>query len=530
MRHFDYLSTHPDSGVVALYSAFNSRRITALFAVLAVAVLATPRAHALPCAGLVSLKLPSTAITLANVVATGVFTPSVPDSPAAEASQFSALPAFCRVAATLTPSSDSNIRIEVWLPVSGWNGKFQGVGSVGFGGVINYPALAAAVKAGYAAASTDTGHQGNTAAFALGHPEKLVDFAYRAIHEMTVQAKAIVSAYYDSAPTLSFWNGCSQGGRQGITEAAKYPSDYDGIVAGASGIYWISLMGARLSTYMFVHRSAGSYIPPAKYALLHEAVLKACDALDGLSDGVIENPTACHFDPNELICEGADGPTCLTSEQVETARALYSPIKNPRTNAEVMRPLLEPGSELGWAILAGPQPLWYTTDIFRYLVFKDPDWDWHQFNAATDFDLALKADNGLLEFTDPNLKPFFDRGGKLLIYHGWADPQITPLNSVKYFDDVVEKLGAGFVGKSIQLYMVPGMNHCRSGPGTDTFNMMVAIEQWIADHTAPKQIIASHLTNGIEDRTRPLCPYPQVAAYKGTGRTDDAANFVCKTL
>ena len=229
-----------------------------------------------------------------------------------------------------------------------------------------------------------------------------------------------------------------------------------------------------------------------------------------------------------LVCKGEDGPDCLTPAQAETARALYSPVKNPKTGAEVMPTLLQPGSELGWAILAGPQPIRYSIETFQYLVFKDANWDWHQFNAATDIDLALQTDNGLLDFTDPNLKPFFDHGGKLLLYHGWADPQVTTVNSVNYFKDVVRKLGASVAGKSIELYMVPGMNHCGGGPGTDTFDKMAAIEQWVAAGTAPKQIVASHLANGAADRTRPLCPYPQVAHYKGTGSIDDASNFACQ--
>jgi Tannase and feruloyl esterase len=498
-----------------------------MFTTFAMFCLAASPVLAASCESLASLKLPETTITSANTVAAGAFRlPTLGGS--AVASQFSTLPTFCRVTATLTPSSDSDIKVEVWLPISGWNGKFQAVGNGGFAGVISYSALAAAVTAGYATASTDAGHQGNTAAFALGHPEKVIDFADRAVHYMTVQAKTIVNAYYGSAPSLSFWNGCSQGGRQGITEAAKYPSDFEGIVAGASGINNMRLMIARMVINVFAHRSADSYIPPEKYALVHEAVLKECDALDGVKDGVIENPAVCHFDPKILVCKDADGPNCLTAAQVETARALYSPIKNPKTGAQVMPALLQPGSELGWAILAGPEPIRYSTETFEYLVFKDPEWDWHRFNAATDIDAALKADNGLLEFTDPNLKPFFDRGGKLLMYHGWADPQVTPMNSVNYFKDVVKRLGAGVVGKSIELYMVPGMNHCAGGPGTDSFNKMEAIEQWLASGTAPKQILASHLTNRTVDRTRPLCPYPQVAAFKGSGSTDDATNFVCK--
>jgi feruloyl esterase len=499
-----------------------------MFMTFATFCLTASSVFAASCEGLASFKLPDTTITSANTVAAGTFKLATPGGPVSVAAQFSTLPAFCRVTVTLTPSTDSDIKVEVWLPISGWNGKFQAVGNGGFAGVISYSALAAAVRDGYATASTDTGHQGNTAAFALGHPEKVIDFADRAVHDMTVQAKAIVKAYYGTAPSLSFWNGCSQGGRQAITEAAKYPSDFDGIVAGASGINWMRLLVARMVINVVAHRSEDSYIPPNKYALIHQAVLKACDALDGVKDGVIENPTVCHFDPKVLACKGADDPNCLTPAQVETARALYSPIKNPKTGAEVMPALLQPGSELGWAILAGPEPIRYSTETFQYLVFKDPKWDWHRFNAATDIDLALKADDGLLEFTDPNLKPFFDRGGKLLMYHGWADPQVTPMNSVNYFKDVVSKVGPGVVGKSIELYMVPGMNHCSGGPGTDTFDKMAAIEKWIAGGSSPKEILASHLTNGTVDRTRPLCPYPQVAAYEGVSSTDDAANFVCK--
>ena len=501
-------------------------RILRLFIVAVLSFSASP-IFAASCESLASLKLPDTTITSADTVAAGAFKP--PAAGAAPAtSQFLTLPGFCRVAAALKPSTDSDIKVEVWLPLTDWNGKFQAVGNGGFAGVISYSALGAAVKAGYASASTDTGHQGNTAVFALGHPEKVIDFADRAVHLMTVQAKAIVNAYYGNAPTLSFWNGCSQGGRQGITEAAKYPSDFNAIVAGASGINWMRLLIARMVINVIAHRSEDSYIPPEKYALVHEAVLKACDALDGVKDRVIENPAICHFDPQVLACKGADGPSCLTAAQVQTARALYSPIKNPKTGTEVMPALLQPGSELGWAILAGPEPIRYSTETFQYLVFKDPSWDWHRFDPAVDIDRAIKADAGLLEFTDPNLKPFFDRGGKLFLYHGWADPQVTPMNSVNYFNDVVKKLGPAVIGRSIELYMVPGMNHCGGGPGTDSFNKMAAIEQWIADGTAPKQILASHLTNGTVDRSRPLCPYPQVAAYKGSGATDDAANFACK--
>jgi tannase/feruloyl esterase len=486
-------------------------------------------AAASSCEGLISLSLPDTTITLAQLIAAGEFALPAGERASGATSRFKDLPAFCRISATLKPSTDSDIRIEVWMPTSGWNGKFQGVGNGGWAGSISYPALAAALAAGYATASTDTGHVGNTAAFALGHPEKLVDMGYRAVHEMTVQGRAIVDAYYGSPPKRSFWNGCSQGGRQAITEAERYPADYDAILAGAPGIYNMALYVTRVALNAYVHRTADSYIPAEKYAMVHDAVLAACDARDGVKDGVIDNPTRCNFNPNILACKGADGPSCLTAKQVETMRALYAPMKNARGDA-VSPPLLQPGTELGWATLAGPRPLGLAMEAMEYIVFKDADWDWHRFNPATDFDLALNSDDSVLGMTDPNLKPFFDRGGKLLMYHGWGDPQVPAQNSVRYFDDVVKATGKGVVGKSIQLYMVPGMSHCAGGPGTDTFDKMGAIEHWVETGRAPEQIIASHVKDGKADRTRPLCPYPQVARYKGTGSTDDAANFACATV
>ena len=488
-------------------------------------------AGARSCESLASLTLPNTTITRAQAVDAGAFTPPAPANgtpvTAAAAQAFRNLPAFCRVAATLKPSNDSDIKIEVWMPASGWNGKFQGVGNGGWAGSISYPALRAAVAAGYATASTDTGHVGNTAAFALDHPEKLVDMGYRAVHEMTVQGRAIVDAYYGSRPTRSFWNGCSQGGRQAITEAARYPGDYDAILAGAPALYNMELHVGRVALNAFVHRTADSPIPPEKYAMVHDAVLAACDARDGVKDGVIDSPTRCDFDPALLTCKGADGPSCLTAAQVETMRGLYSPIKNGR-GAIVSPPLLQPGTELAWGTLAGPKPLGLAVEAMQYVVFKDAGLDWHRFNPATDFDIALRSDEHVLGLTDPNLKPFFDRGGKLLMYHGWADPQVSAQNSVRYFDDVVKTTGKGVVGKSISLYMVPGMGHCAGGPGTDTFDKMGTIEHWVETGKAPEQIIASRIKDGKTERTRPLCPYPQVAQYKGSGSTDEAANFVCK--
>jgi feruloyl esterase len=476
------------------------------------------------CEDLAKLKLPDTAITGAQMVAAGAFVP--PAAAGATNQAYAQLPAFCRVTATLTPSKDSDIKIEVWMPATGWNQRFQGVGNGGWAGTINYAALAAAIARGYAAASTDTGHVGGTGAFALGHPEKLVDFGYRAVHEMTVQGKAIVNTFYSNQPKLSIWNGCSQGGRQGITEAARYPADYAGVIAGAPALYQMQIHATRVALNVFANRGSDTAIPAEKYAMVHEAVLAACDARDGVKDGVIDLPTSCAFDPKTLECKGADGPTCLTSPQVETMKKMYMPVTG--AHGEVIGPpLLQSGTELGWGTLAGRAPLNLSVDAMKYVVFKEPNWDWRQFNPATDIDRTIKEDADVVNYTNPNLSAFFKRSGKLLMYHGWADPQVPAQNAIKYFNEVTTTNGPSVVGKSIQLYLVPGMGHCQGGPGTDTFDKVAAIEQWIQTGTAPNPIVASHLTRGTVDRTRPLCGYGQVAKWDGKGSTDEAASFSC---
>jgi feruloyl esterase len=492
------------------------------------------------CESLASLKLPNTTITLAHAVGPGAFTPPTPAggatvSPAA-AEAFSDLPAFCRVAATLRPSSDSDIKIEVWMPASVWNGKFQAVGNGGWAGTISYlvpgRSLADGLRHGYAAASTDTGHIGTNGdgSFAFGHSEKLVDFAYRAVHEMTVQAKAIVNAHYGSAPRFSYWNGCSTGGRQGLKEAQRYPTDYDGIIAGAPANYMTHLSAQSLWVAQAVLKDPASFIPPEKYAAIHRAVLEACDGLDGVKDGVIEDPARCHFDPKVMQCNGADAPTCLTLPQVEAARRIYASAKNPRTGAEIF-PGMEPGSEMGWAGLAGPTPLGISNDHYRFVVFKNPNWDFKTLDFDKDVTRADQMDNGLTNATDPNLKTFFSRGGKLLMYHGWSDQLIAPRNSINYYLSVAKALGGiDKVSDSIRLFMVPGMNHCAGGDGTDSFDSLATLEQWVEQKKAPEQLLASHLTNGVAARTHPLCPYPQVAVYTGTGSTGAAVNFICKML
>ena len=442
---------------------------------------------------------------------------------------FLAARAFCRVFVTITPTADSDIKAEVWLPVRGWNHKFQAVGNGDAAGVISYDAMAEAIRRGYATSSTDTGHVGNTMAFALGHRDKYVDFGYRAVHEMTIHAKTIVEAFYGVAPVRSYWNGCSQGGRQGITEAIRYPADFDGIIAGAPAIAHMQLHAARLALNRFVHRSRDSYIPPEKYSAIHQAALNACDALDGLVDGLIATPATCRFDPAVLRCRDGDDRSCLTTAQIETARGMYAPIIDPATGTVVSAALLQPGSELGWGRLAGPEPLANAVEPFKYVVFKNAGWDWREFRLSTDLPEALRVDAGVINRTDPNLQRFFDDGGKLLLYHGWSDPQIPPLATVAYFNAVLRATSAARRGTAIELYMEPGVNHCWGGDGPDTFDPVGALDQWVRSGRAPAQITALHASDAGVDRTRPLCPYPQVALYTGNGNIDQAENFRCAT-
>jgi feruloyl esterase len=502
---------------------------------LTVALMFTATASAAAsCESLSSLKLPDTTITAAEAVAAGAFAPPAPAGggrgKGGGGNPYANLPAFCRVAATLRPSTDSDIKMEIWLPATGWNNKFEADGNGAWTGSIAQGTLAAGVALGYATSMTDTGHEGGSASFALGHLEKQIDFGYRAVHQLAVQSKAIITAYYGQAPKYSYWNGCSAGGKQGLKEAQMFPGDFDGIIAGTPVSDWVGRALGAVWMGQATHEAEGSAIPQAKYAAIHKAALDACDALDGVKDGVIENPEACRFDPVVMQCKGEDSNDCLTAAQVTTARKVYSGVINPRTKEQIF-PGLMPGSEMGWGTQVGPMPFGPGLDEFRFVVFKNPDWDYKSFNFDSDVTAAVKADNNMMNAMDPNLKPYFDRGGKILQYHGWADQQMSPGNSPKYYKSVLEKMGgASKVMDNYRLFMVPGMGHCQGGDGTDVFDKRVVLEQWVEQKKAPEQIIASHVTQGTGavTRTRPLCPYPQVAVYKGTGSTDDAANFSCK--
>ena len=478
------------------------------------------------CESLSSVRVANATITAVSVAA-GAYSAGAADAKGkAGAPNFSDLPAFCDVKVVSKPSADSLIHIEYWLPAAGWNGNFLANGNGGWAGSITPERLAEGLRKGYAAAMTDTGHEGGSATFALGHPEKIVDFGYRAVHEMAVIGKALVQARYESPVRKSYWNGCSGGGRQGLKEAQMYPTDFDGIVAGSPAIQFTGRAAQGIWIGQQTHKDADSALPAAKFAVVHSAVIAACDALDKVKDGVLENPRLCKFDPKTIQCAAADAADCITAAQVETVRKIYADVTNPRTG-EVYFPGHEPGSENGWNTMAGANPFGTAVEMFKYVVKQDEKFDYRTLNFDADMAAALKA-GGSIDVTDPNLKAFFDRGGKIIQYHGWNDPQISPRSSVGYYDSVVKANGGlAKVQANHRLFMIPGMNHCGGGDGTASFDMLTALTQWVEQNKVPASIPAAKVANGQTVRTRPLCSYPATAQYKGTGSTDDAAKFSC---
>jgi len=310
--------------------------------------------------------------------------------------------------------------------------------------------------------------------------------------------------------------------------AQRHPEDFDGIVAGAPANYWTHLMAGIVWSAQAAHRDSPGNMSREKLQVLHAAVLRACDELDRVKDGIIENPALCKFDPGELECKGSDAPSCLTAAQVDAARKMYEGAVNPRTGQQIY-PGMAPGSELGWDPVQGLQPLGIAESHFRNIVFHDRDWDYRKLNFDAHISLADKIDNGLINAIDPDLSAFFARGGKLIQYHGWNDQQISAVNSVNYYRSVEERMG-GKVRDSYRLFMAPGMMHCGGGEGPNQINPMAALERWREKGVAPDQILAIRVTSGVVDLTRPLCPYPQVAVHNGVGTTSDSQNFRCVAL
>ena len=495
---------------------------------------AAPEAPAVSCESLASLALPHGTITNSEAVAAGAFVPPMPPGrslSAGQARQYAALPAFCRVMATLTPSSDSDIKVEVWMPADGWNGKLQAVGNGAFTGSLRYGSgrsLASGIERGYATASTDTGHVGGSAEFGLGHPQKVIDFGQRSVHEMTVVAKQVIAAYYGDGPRYSYWFGCSAGGRQAMKEAQRFPEDYDGIIAGAPGNDWMGRAAGALRVAKHLEANEDARLSEDDVGLVHAAVLEACDAADGVVDQVVGDPERCDFDPAVLRCSGGASDGCLSAAQLHTVEMMYASPLNPKTGRAITGVL--PGSETNWTDLGWTRSARATgIDQYRYLTYGDPDWTIEQFDFETDIVAAEENDGDTLNALDPNLKPFFDSGGKLLAYHGWSDAQISPANATQYYQRVVEAVGdEAVVSDSFRLFMAPGMGHCGGGEGPNAFDGLTVMEEWVEQGQAPDRIVASRSRDGVVDRTRPLCPYPQLAVYTGTGSTDDADNFVCR--
>lgn len=491
------------------------------------------------CAGLIGQKLPNTTITTAHAVTSGSFTPPGSAVPIAN------LPAFCRVAGVIAPTTESQIRFEVWLPLERWNGKFAGVGNGGWAGTISFGPLAEQVRRGYAAASTNTGHEAtggpDAARFAFEKPEQLIDFAYRAHHETALKAKAITQAFYQRAPQRAYFIGCSSGGYEGLMAAQRFPADYDGIVAGMPANNWTRLMAGDFHASLAVFKGGVNNLPTSALGLLHRAVLAACDSKDGVVDGVLEDPRLCAFDPGVLSCKaGQAADSCLTPPQVEAARRVYGGLKDPTTGAQLY-PGLVPGSEPFWPNRDPANPFAIPVAHYKWLVFADPAWNWTSFDFSdpADYQAHQKGEATfapLLNATNPDLTSFRQRGGKLLQYHGWNDQLITPLNSIDYYESVLSFFGAGRdrartlqeVQTFYRLFMAPGMAHCGGGSGPNTFDMLAALEQWVEQGIAPERIVATRVVNGVVDRLRPLCAYPKVAVYSGKGDTNDAANFECR--
>jgi hypothetical protein len=502
------------------------------------------------CETLTQVALPGAKILSAQTIPAGAFPvpANVPAFIPNSAALYKAMPAICRVTVKGQPSADSDIAIEVWMPTTAWNSRFQGQGNGGFAGYIDYPAMAVAVARGYATAATDTGHSTQDAAWALGHPEKIVDYGYRAIHQMTEVARTLTAAFYGKNPKYSYFESCSNGGRQALMEAQRFPDDYDGILAGAPANNWTHLLSGGLWDAQVTTNDPASYIPAGKIPAIAAAVNAGCDAQDGVKDGIVNDPRACRFDPAVLLCHGTDSPSCLTAPQTVALKKLY---EGAHDSTGRIFPGLLPGAEdgpEGWALwIAGSAPgrallFNFSNGFFADMVYDKPEWNYKTADLTAAVRAADSKQAQTLNATDANLEGFHARGGKLIVYHGWNDPAISALSSIDYYESVKKQMGAEKTDSFMRLYMVPGMQHCDGGPGATSFgqdpaspaydaehNIRTTLERWVENGIAPATVVASKhsSTPGNVNMTRPLCPYPQSAKYKGSGDFNKAESFVC---
>jgi feruloyl esterase len=480
-----------------------------------------PAYAATACADLAKLALPETKITVAERVTAGEFR-------APGAQQPLNVPALCRVAGTVSPA----INFEVWLPEgAAWNGRFQAVGGGGLAGIISYPAMAEAVRAGYASSSTDTGHVSTDTTW-MADRQRVIDYGYRAIHEMTVKAKAVIESHYGRAAEYSYFNGCSTGGRQGLMTAQRYPDDYDGIVSGAPVNRFTQLHMGQLWMAHATLAKPGAALTREDLNRVGEAAVAQCDANDGVKDGILTDPSTCNFDPSKV--------PGLSAAQIEALKLAYRGAVNPRTGEQIYAGL-EPGGEgaqpnnPGWSMLMNGQgPFAISASVLGGLGFENPNWDWKTFDYDRDVELIDAKLFGVLNAVDPDLREFKSGGGKLIVWHGWNDPGVMPQQTIDYYDSVVEYAskatggdGVAFTDEYLRLFMLPGVGHCRGGVGPDQVDWMASLAGWVEKGTKPAAITATAMRDGKAAMTRPLCPHPQVARYKGRGDTNDAASFEC---
>jgi feruloyl esterase len=511
------------------------------------------------CESLTTLKLPHATIVSAKTVAAGPTTMTTFVGPVKLD-----VPARCEVHGVSRPSSDSEIGFELWLPLKGWNGQYQQKGNGGFAGSVSRAALVDPVRRGYAVAATDDGHDATRTpqgTFAVGHPEKVIDFSYRAVHDTSEQAKAIVAAFYGMAPARNYFVGCSDGGREALMEAQRFPEDFNGILAGAPASDWSHLFTSFAWNELALSKQR---IPVEKLPAVQHAVVAACDAADGLKDGLVSNPLACHFDPAVLACKGADAKECLTPAQLDTLKTLYAGPRNPRTREQVFPGLITSGAEampMNWPVwVLGMAPgqsahAGFGLSYYRDLVFERSDWQLRSMDFDRDVRVSDEKVAPIINATNPDLRSFRAHGGKLLQYHGWSDSAIVAASSIEYYQSVRSFLSTApdprSSSKSVEdfyrLFMVPGMAHCSGGVGPVHFgndatdfgtgpasadpehDVFAALVQWVEQGTAPDRLIGSGPSplDSTKTLTRPLCPYPQQAKYKGSGDTNDAASFEC---
>jgi feruloyl esterase len=479
------------------------------------------------CERLSMVRLPDTTIASAQVVAAGAFVPPAGGrgGGAAAADQYKDLPAFCRVTGSVTRPGDTDVKVEVWMPTGGWNGEFRPAASGYGGGRIGYGGMAEMLREGWATGNTNRGHD-------VGGPWKAADMASLPYHLMVSRGKQLIDAYYGKGPSLTVMNECGNGGsRDALQLVQDFPEDID--AAAAVGFVYDSTHHGigQWWVYQATHKTPESYIPPAKYPIIHRAALNACDAKDGVTDGVIEDPPRCKYDPAVLLCKAGDGPDCLTAPQVEAVRTIYSPAVHARTGRYLFAPM-PPGGELGWEPMAGPRPYQFVVPFYRNMVFRDPEWDYRTNPANFDshVDLAEAPENEPIDATKPDISAFADRGGKLLLIGGWNDHTLAPGSFVDYYEAVVEATGPK-ARDSVRLFMVPGMDHCLGDeykPVHD-FDPIEALRQWKSTGTAPDSIIVTRRADdGSEERRRLVCAYPQVASYNGKGAIQDPANYTCR--